>query len=242
MSMRSMSLIASVPIRLLLLGWCWSANGQQATQPVAGSEAGQRAEILDSECWRRAMFELNQWYRTQKIYTPEEVAELRAEFAERVDKMSIKELKDVISDMDAKFRILETPQVQEVRTWFGQYLSVLAERKREDVLRDIPNFATMTPGQLNQEIMKIQRKKQQKRSSSAAFERGRKAQVQTIREDNLAAQAARQQRAAAGGYRSPYRPAAGQCGATANSMTHNSDGGNHSPWIRTATFGGPLGS
>ncbi len=85
---------------------------------------------------------------------------------------------------------------------------MLADRRRDELLRDIPNFATMTPSQLNQEIMKIQRKKLSKRSSQTAFDQGRKAQVEGMRQTELATQAARQARAARRtAYRSPYRPA-----------------------------------
>jgi hypothetical protein len=209
MSTYNARLIASASVCFALFIWSASAKAQP-TPPLsaATSEAEQKAALLDSECWRRSMFELNQWYRSQTIFTPAEVEQQKADFAARVDKMSVKELKEVISDLETKFRILDTPQVQEVRTWFGQYLAVLANRRREELLRDIPNFATMTPSQLNQEIMKIQRKKLSKRSSQAAFDQGRQARIEAMREAEQAAQAARQARAARrAAYRSPYRPA-----------------------------------
>ena len=119
------------------------------------------------------MFELNEWFRSQTIYTPEEVAKFRSDFKDQVDKMSAKELQDVISDMEAKFRILDTPEVQEVRAWFGRYISLLADWRREEVLRDIPNFAKMTASQLNQEIMKIQRARNLPEPASTATARHR---------------------------------------------------------------------
>jgi len=216
MSIRSMHPLASVPI-CLLLGWLQLAEGQQAApspavpaatakaaQSDAASDAAQRAAILDSECWRRAMFELNEWFRSQTIYTPEEVAKFRSDFKDKVDKMSAKELQDVLSDMEAKFRILDTPEVREVRAWFGRYISLLADWRREEVLRDIPNFAKMTASQLNQEIMKIQRKK----SSRASFNRNRQTQVNAHLQANRAPQTATRNRTTQrSAYRSPYRPA-----------------------------------
>jgi hypothetical protein len=190
------------------LGWLPLVYGQPATPTVTTSEAARKAEILDSDCWRRAMFELNEWFRTQTLYTPEEAANLKSDFAQRVDTMSISELQDVISDMETKFKILNTPEVGEVRAWFGQYMSVLADRRRDEILRDIPNFATMTPAQLSEEILKIQRKKQRMRSSQAAFDRNRQAQVDAQIQANRAAQDARPRRTVPpAAYRSPYRPA-----------------------------------
>lgn len=203
--------------RVVLLGaFCWFvvtsvAVLAQQSVPAAGApatsgtpaerEAAARAKILDSECWRRANFELNEWFRAQTIYTREEVAELRADFAERVDSMSAQELEDVIHDMEAKFKILDSPQVQEVREWFGRFMSVLAERRREEILRDIPNFATMTPAELKQEIQKFQRKK----NSQARFDRNRSVRNDAHAQSNRSRPAAvpAPRRAAA---HAPYRP------------------------------------
>ncbi len=215
MSIQCRHILVGVPI-YLMLGWAQLADGQQpapssdvpsatakAAPPVAVSETERKAAILDSDCWRRAMFELNEWFRSQTIFTPEEVAELRSDFADRVEKMTAKELQDVISDMDAKFRILDTPEVQEVRAWFGRYLSLLTDRRREEVLRDIPNFPTMTASQLNQEIMKIQRR----RNSRANFNRNRQRQVDSQLQANRAPQSVPQNRTPRRStYRSPYRP------------------------------------
>jgi hypothetical protein len=120
--------------------------------------------------------------------------------------MSAKELQEVIADMETKFRILDTPQVIEARAWFAQYIAVLAERRRDEVLREIPNFATMTAAELQQEVMKVQRKK----LAQAQFNRGRQTKVDAQLQRNqahLAARAAaRQSRARQSSYRSPYRP------------------------------------
>lgn len=206
-----------------------AAQTQAAKPPQAAtaSDADEKAKILDSECWRRAMFELDQWYRTQTVFTREEVAQQRADFAAQVDRMSARELKEVVADMDAKFRILDTPQVREVRAWFGHYLSILADRRRDELLREIPNFATMTPGELNREIARFQRKK----GSQRAFDRGRETQVNARLQAQSAAPPPPRRTAATIGYQSPYRPAQRerpfenvQVG-TRRSMTIGPDGG-----------------
>ena len=178
MTIRNAYTLVGVSIFLLSCG-SQAALGQQAPPDSAvpaataqaepagqASETEQKAAILDSDCWRRAMFELNEWFRSQTVYTQEEVADMRADFEDQVDQMSAKELKDVLSDLEAKFRIMDTPEVREVRAWFGRYISLLADWRREELLRDIPNFATMTASQLNEEIMKIQRKKNLRANSN----------------------------------------------------------------------------
>jgi hypothetical protein len=175
----------------------------QAEPSDLASDKEKKAAILDSDCWRRAMFELNEWFRSQTVYTQEEVADMRADFEDQVDQMSAKELKDVLSDLEAKFRIMDTPEVREVRAWFGRYISLLADWRREELLRDIPNFATMTASQLNEEIMKIQRKKNLRANSN----RNRRARVDTHLQANRAPQAvSRNPSTQRPAYRSPYRP------------------------------------
>ena len=62
------------------------------------------------------MFELNEWFRSQTIFTPEEVARKKVDFADRVDKMSVAELRNVIADLQTKFQILDAPELRELRS------------------------------------------------------------------------------------------------------------------------------
>jgi hypothetical protein len=131
-----------------------AARGQQPA-PSPADDAARKAEILGSNCWRRAMFELSEWLREQSIYPPEEVARIKRDFSARVEQMSPEELRAVLADLDAKFRILETRESREVRAWLGNYLSVLSDRRRDELLQTIPDFATMTSTQLQQTIDRL---------------------------------------------------------------------------------------
>jgi hypothetical protein len=132
---------------------------------------------------------------------------MRADFAARVDTMSALELQAVIADLDAKFRILATPQLQETRAWFGWYLSLLTDRRRDEILREIPDFPTMTAAQLQQAILKIQRKQSARASANRNSRARNDARIQS-HQANLAAQtAARERSAQRTTERSPYRPA-----------------------------------
>jgi hypothetical protein len=203
----------------------WSATMAQA-QP-ASSDADRKAAILNSECWRRAMFERDQWLRTQTIFPADQVEQLRADFAARVQAMSADELQQVQSDLETKFRLLDTPQARDARAWFGQYLAVLSDRRRAEVLQELPNLSTMTPAQLNEVLMKIERK----RSSQAGFNRARQGKVNAQVQANRAAQQTRAAAAARPTFRSPYRPAAppprpfDQAPAPRRSMSVDPNGG-----------------
>ncbi len=144
-----------------------AAEPRASTSPA--DELAARQDILDSAEWRRAMFEVNEWLTRQSVYTPEQVDEMREEFRQRVAEMDAAELKLLLGDLETKLQILDNPQVREARAWMAEYVAVLSTRKREEVLRDLPNLARLTPGQLHQEVVRIKQKRSGIDSRQAAF-------------------------------------------------------------------------
>lgn len=186
------------------------AAAPAAARPADPADEAKKKEILASSRWRRAMFEMNEWLTNQTIYDPQEVQGIKTDLRARVAKMNARELTAMLDDMDAKFQILESKPAQEAGSWLAQYLSILSDRKREEVLKQLPNIGTMTPAQLSQEITKIQRKRQSMIRAQATFDQTRQAQVDAAMKANQEAQQAmrRQQGATSNtGYTSPYRPA-----------------------------------
>ena len=146
-----------------------AARAQQAgnAQPAAVSDAERKAKVLDSDCWRRAMFERNEWLRTQKILPPEEVARIKADFQARVDQMSAVELEMVLADLQLKFQMLNTPEAQDVRAWFGHYMSILSSQRREEMLKTIPDLANINSQQLQQTISRLAQRRDSRTQQQA---------------------------------------------------------------------------
>jgi hypothetical protein len=190
-------------------GFTNPAVGQDAAPKAAAgaSDLARKAEILNSPRWRRAIFELGEWLSTQKIYPPKEVVRIKSEFNHRVAKMSSNEVEYLLDDLDAKFKVLDTPEAQEARAWVGQYLSVMSDRRREAELKDVK----MSAGQLQQELQKIEQKRAALQQQQAAFDTGRQQlveQAQLSRQQT--AQAARMAMPQGGGAAySPYRSQGG---------------------------------
>jgi len=195
-------------------GFTNPAVGQDAAPKAAAggaSDLARKAEILNSPRWRRAIFELGEWLSTQKIYPPKEVVRIKSEFNHRVAKMSSNEVEYLLDDLDAKFKVLDTPEAQEARAWVGQYLSVMSDRRREAELKDVPDVVKMSAGQLQQELQKIEQKRAALQQQQAAFDTGRQQlveQAQLSRQQT--AQAARMAMPQGGGAAySPYRSQGG---------------------------------
>jgi hypothetical protein len=145
-----------------------------ASPTTDADEAARRAALLASPRWRRASFELHEWLATQKVYPPEEVRRIEADLAERVARMSSYELEYMLDMLTEKLRILESPSARETREWLGRYLSVMAERKRAEVVATIPNMVDMSAAQLQNALAELDEKRAavEKRARDAA--RGRR--------------------------------------------------------------------
>jgi len=191
------------------------APQEPKTADAGESDLEKKVAIMNSPRWRRAIFELGEWLSAQAIYTPTQVRNIKADFNQKVEKMSSHDLEYLLDDLDAKFKVLDTPEARDARSWVAQYLSVMSDQKRAEALKDVPNVVTMTAGQLQQEIQKIEQKRSSLQQQQAAFDEGREQLVQR-------AQAARQQTAAAsaaamkqgGGMSySPYRSGGGGGGS-----------------------------
>ena len=156
--------------------------GTQPAEPAAQLPAGDKnlptkEQILNSPQWRRAMFEFSEWLTAQPLYDKKQVAQIKQRFNVRVSKMTAEELVYMLADMQEKFQIIETPKAKEARAWMAQYLSVMSDKKRAEVLKDMPNLVTMSADQLSAELAKIQQKRSTLDSEQSAFQRGQAEQV-----------------------------------------------------------------
>ena len=185
-----------------------AANPAPAKADGDDGDLARKAEIMNSARWRRAIFELGEWLSTQQIYSPQEVRNIKADFNRRVAGMSSYELEYLLDDLDAKFKIIDTPEAKDAKQWLGQYLSVMSDSKRAQVLKDVPNVVRMSSAQLQQEIDKIEQMRASLAQRQAAFDQGRQQLVdraQAARQATAAAANAAAARAQSGVSYSPYR-------------------------------------
>ena len=88
-------------------------------QTAVEGDLARKIEIMHSERWQRAIFEFGQWLSTQTIYSPEEVAQIKHDFNERVGRMSSYELTYLLDDLDAKLSILPRLRLKTRRPGWG---------------------------------------------------------------------------------------------------------------------------
>jgi hypothetical protein len=174
-------------------------------------DAARKVEIMSGPRWRRAIFELGEWLSAQQIYSPQEVSRIKADFNRRVAGMSSYELEYLLDDLDAKFKVLETPEARDAKAWLGQYLSAMSDRRRAEALRDVPDVVTMSSAQLQQEINRIEQKRLSLQQRQQSFDQSRDALVQQAaanRQQTAAAAAAAMAQSRSAAF-SPYRTGGG---------------------------------
>lgn len=211
---RSRSFLLSLGLAIL------SAAAAAAEPPVAqpaaadrgqpsedAADAARKAELLGSSRWRRAMFEFNAWLDAQPVYTPAQVRRIRQELADRVATMSSFDLEYLLETLDAKVKVLDTPEARDARSWLGRYLAVMSDSKRADVLRDVPDILDMSTAELEEAIARVEAKRaevEQQRQATVAGRREIGGFLAAAREGE-AAERARQAELRSGPVFSPYR-------------------------------------
>jgi len=189
----------------------------ESAKPPAADDLARKAEIMSGQRWRRAIFELGEWLSAQQVYTPQEVNRIKADFNRRVAGMSSYELEYLLDDLDAKFKVLESPEARDAKAWLGQYLAAMSDRRRAEALRDVPDVVTMTASQLQQEINRIEQKRASLQQRQQAFDQSREALVQQAeasRQQTAAAAAAAMAQTRASASFSPYRSGGGNAGGS----------------------------
>ncbi|MGD9646991.1 MAG: hypothetical protein AB7U73_14870 [Pirellulales bacterium] len=154
------------------------ADIQPSTDPpessdIPTSETDERAQIVNSERWKRLEHEFNEWLSVQVIYTPEQVRFMQQELYNETSKMSVPELKQFLDEMEAKLNVVLSPDAAETRAWLGQYLSMVASGYREQLLKTVPDFVNMTAAQLEQQHLQLRARRLQGQQQASAFARSR---------------------------------------------------------------------
>jgi len=147
-------------------------------------------QILNSDRWRKVIDEFQQWLSVQVVYTPKQVAQLRAKLNAEVQKMSADELQQFLDQWDAKLKVLLGTDADEARAWLGQYMSAMADGYRTEFLKKtgVTDISHATAAQIEQEILKLRLQRTGIQQRQATFDQTRQQEVQAAEQANAAAQ------------------------------------------------------
>jgi hypothetical protein len=188
-----------------------TSSDQPAGRAVTSDEAA-KAKIMASPAWRQANEEFQKWLESQAIYTPEDVARIKAKQLAQIRAMPASELQGFLDDWQARLKVLNGQDFQEAQQWLGEFMSVMVDGFRRQTLKDLglTDVANMSAAQLEDAIIRIRAERLSRQANRAAFELQRQQMSQQIQQMNAVRQLAQPQRNATAArfatHQSPYRP------------------------------------
>ena len=99
------------------------------------AESADRQRILSSPPWKQALHDLDEWYSVQKVYTADELGNVKRQFDQKVARMSADELAGFLQDLQQKLVILNGEEARDARKWFGETLAVAAPEYAKKIQR-----------------------------------------------------------------------------------------------------------
>jgi hypothetical protein len=158
--------------------------------PSEDAQKAARRAILESDRWRQAQREFNEWLSVQTIYTPDEIAAIKTNLRESIANKSPRELEDFMTDMERRLDVLLSPEAEDARLWLKQFMAVAVDPERQ-LGRARPDLLNMTASQIRQELQWLQQTREARQRNQASFERTRQLQSQAARDARSARQQAR---------------------------------------------------
>lgn len=149
--------------------------------PTSAAAPAEINKILASERWKKVQAEFEKWLSVQVIYTPSQVDDLKKKLAAQVQKMSPAEIEQFLDQWDAKLKVLLSPDAADAREWLGQYLSVIANGRRQEFLERLginKDVSKLTAAQIEDQINAIRAKRLAFQQQRAGFEAGRQQSLQ----------------------------------------------------------------
>jgi hypothetical protein len=164
--------LRSLFVVVIACTWCVVSAHGQSTDAAGDSQEAARREILESDRWRRAEREMNEWLSVQTLYGEEEVTAIRARLRESMATKSPRELEDLLKDMENRLEVLMSPEAEDAREWLQDFLRV-ARNPEQQLGRQKPDVLNMTASQIRAELRWLQQTREQRQQAQAAFQQGR---------------------------------------------------------------------
>jgi hypothetical protein len=190
--------LAATALGLMTIGLILAAAGPcHAAETTGGSKTGgadaapevgsasrpdeaERRKIIDSLQWRQMQHDLMEWLSVQRVYTPSQLRRVKAELNAKVAKMSPQELIDFMQDMEAKVKILMSPEAEKARLWAEERLAVQVNLTPAQLKQMRPDVLNMTTAQLQERLLAWEDQRKQTIATQQAFDRGRRTEVKNI--------------------------------------------------------------
>jgi hypothetical protein len=125
------------------------------------------------------------WLTVQNIYSPEEIAQMKARLRQRIQEMSAPQLKDFMDDAEERLHLLLSGEATQARSWLS-FFTPQARREMISPQGAPPDVFGMSVNQLRQELDQFQKQRAERAAAQSAFNRSRDQQVATVEQQRQA--------------------------------------------------------
>jgi hypothetical protein len=155
-------------------------DSEIATSDVNSS--AEKAALLASPEWKELRRDYQDWLSVQKKYDQAALDDMKAELDNKIAAMSADELKEMMRDSEAKLQILLSPDAANAREVLGRLVAFKVHGDKEGWQNKHNDLVNMTARQLEQEMVRLQQKREAMSRSSAAAAAGRQMQIQAVQQ------------------------------------------------------------
>lgn len=174
--------VLTVIMACLLLALSPHQGMSQQPRQQPPSRLGSQAPINDvgsqNSRLRTVRRKFNEWLSVQKVYSPQQAAELRQILDSKTRSMSSAQLEDFLDEMEEKLQVLLGPDAAQARTYMDEFLN---QRGQQELLQQgggTPDVLSMSAAQIQQELQKFKMQRQSTRAAYSAFDRTRELGIQ----------------------------------------------------------------
>jgi hypothetical protein len=125
------------------------------------------------------------WLTVQNIYSPEEIAQMKARLRQRIQEMSAPQLEDFMDDAEERLHLLLSGEATQARSWLS-FFTPQARREMISPQGAPPDVFGMSVNQLRQELDQFQQQRAERAAAQSAFNRSRDQQVATVEQQRQA--------------------------------------------------------
>ena len=139
-----------------------------------------KEQVLKSQDWRSTMLSLSTWFDTQKIYSKEQVLDLKRKINARVREMSPSELVRYQQELNEKLKILQGSEALAIKAWLREQLSLASDEYARRILGALPDISKMSPDELQDYLNRFVLKINAERRGAQELSQARTAQAQMV--------------------------------------------------------------
>ena len=137
------------------------------------------------------MKDLEEWASVQQIYDEDHLDKLRRELDKQVSELPIDQLPDVLADLQAKLKILQSQEAQDARKWLDETFAVAAPKYADKIRSELPDIASLSAAQLQLQLDQYSDRIAKRKKQSEDFAKERADVAKRIQDQNVRDQKAR---------------------------------------------------